>query len=75
MFSANGAMMSTEIKFFFSVFSQVFPSRIPISDLEGTCDMGLRPFKEWHVYCIHYHPGNLGWLLNFEHSLSKNLQI
>lgn len=57
MFSANGTMMSSEINFV-SVFSQVFPSRIPISDLEGTCDLGLRPFKEWRVYCIHNHPGN-----------------
>jgi len=66
--------MSPEINFAF-VFSQVFPSRIPISDLEGTFDLGLRPLKEWRVYCIHNHPGNLGCLLNFEHSLSKNLQI
>jgi len=35
----------------------VFSSRIQISDLEGACDMGLRPCKEWCVYGIHGRPG------------------
>ena len=48
----------------FSVFLQVFPSTIPVSDLEGSCDLGLRPCEEWCVYGIHGHPGNFGCFLS-----------
>ncbi|XP_020614289.1 nucleic acid dioxygenase ALKBH1-like [Orbicella faveolata] len=49
----------------------VFSSRIQISDLEGACDMGLRPCKEWCVYDIHGRPGSFAWLAFDFQSLSS----